>query len=34
MAYALYYERYASLREDLRTVARTFIVRLLGALSE
>ena len=34
IANALYYERYASLRDDLRTVFRTFSMRLLNALSE
>jgi hypothetical protein len=34
MANALYYERYASLREDSRTLFRTFTLRLLNALSE
>ncbi len=34
MANALYYERYASLREDSRTLFRTFTLRLLSALSE
>ncbi len=34
MANALYYERYASLQEDIRTLFRTFILRLLSALSE
>ena len=34
MANALYYERYASLREDFRAVFRTYILRLLGSLSE
>jgi hypothetical protein len=34
MANALYYERYASLREDCRTVFRIFTRRLLSALSE
>lgn len=33
MANALYYERYASLREDLRTVLSTLAGRLLDALS-
>jgi len=34
MATALYYERYASLLEDCRTVFRTFTRRLMSALSE
>jgi len=34
MANALYYERYASLLEDCRTVFRTFTLRLMRALSE